>query len=205
MARPRKFVEADVIASAGEQFMSNGYGGTTLDDLVKATGLGKQSLYNAFGGKRELFLRALTAETAEAVAAVDAALANAESTPIERIRAQMLKLAIALSSGELIGSLFITATMEMAQHDSDVADTALAAYKALQDTYRRCIIDAQESGEIDPSADAESLAAYFVAVTRGMEVLGNAGVGRMELTGIAITSLGALPTDGNGDRSTKAM
>lgn len=195
MARPRKFVEADVIASAGEQFMSTGYGGTTLDDLVRATGLGKQSLYNAFGGKRELFLRALTAEATEAVAAVDAALANERSTPIEKIRAQMLKLAIALSGGHTFGSLFITATMEVAQRDSDVADTARAAYTALQDTYRRCIEDAQAVGEVDSDADAGSLAAYFVAVTRGMEVLGNAGLDRAELTGIALTSLRALPTD----------
>lgn len=202
MARPRKFIEADVIASAGEQFMTAGYGGTTLDDLVRATGLGKQSLYNAFGGKRELFLRALTAETAEAVAAIDEALANASSTPIERIRAQMLKLAIALSSGHSFGSLFITATMEMAQRDSDVADTALAAYKALQDTYRHCITDAQAIGEIDPGADAGSLAAYFVAVTRGMEVLGNAGVDRVELTGIALNSLRALPNGDDSHRST---
>lgn len=196
MARPRKFVEADVIASAGEQFMTTGYGGTTLDDLVKATGLGKQSLYNAFGGKRELFLRALTAEATEAVAAVDEALANATSTPIERIRAQMLKVAIALSGGHPFGSLFITATMEMAQRDSDVADTALAAYTALRDTYRGCIADAQAVGEIDAGADAGSLAAYFVAVTRGMEVLGNAGLDRAELTGIALTSLRVLTAGG---------
>ncbi len=178
--------------------MATGYGGTTLDDLVKATGLGKQSLYNAFGGKRDLFLRALTAESADAVAAVDEALANAESTPIERIRAQMLKLAIALSSGEVAGSLFITASMEMVQRDSGVADTAHAAYEALQETYRRCLIDAQNSGEVESDADAGALAAFFVAVTRGMEVLGRAGVGRAELTSIALTSLRALPTTEKG-------
>ena len=49
MARPRKFVEDDVIAAAGEVFAVKGYAGTTLDDLVAATGLGKQSLYNSFG------------------------------------------------------------------------------------------------------------------------------------------------------------
>ncbi|TFI44821.1 TetR/AcrR family transcriptional regulator [Rhodococcus sp. 1R11] len=199
MARPRKFIEADVIASAGEQFMIAGYGGTTLDDLVKATGLGKQSLYNAFGGKREVFLKALTAEATEAVAAVDDALANASSTPVEKIRAQMLKLAIALSTGHSFGSLFITATMEMAQRDSDVANTALSAYTALRDTYRRCLADAQAIGQIDSDVDAGTLAAYFVAVTRGMEVLGNAGVDRAELTGIALASLRALPMTGDGD------
>ncbi|MDJ0392487.1 hypothetical protein QMK17_03955 [Rhodococcus sp. G-MC3] len=49
MARPRKFIEADVVALAGSQFMATGYGGTTLDDLVKVTGLGKRSRNNTFG------------------------------------------------------------------------------------------------------------------------------------------------------------
>ncbi|MDJ0392488.1 hypothetical protein QMK17_03960 [Rhodococcus sp. G-MC3] len=60
----------------------------------------------------------------------------------------MLKLAGALSSEHEVGSLFITATVEMVQCDSDVAGTAYAAYEALRETYRRCIGDAQESSEV---------------------------------------------------------
>ncbi|MET8360952.1 helix-turn-helix domain-containing protein [Micromonospora sp. NPDC005171] len=60
MPRPRKFLESDVVSSASGVFAVHGLAAATLDDLVRATGLGKQSLYNAFGGKRELFLRALS-------------------------------------------------------------------------------------------------------------------------------------------------
>lgn len=60
MGRTRSFDEATVVASAAEQFRSNGYEGTSLDDLLRVTGLHRGSLYQAFGSKRGLFLAALT-------------------------------------------------------------------------------------------------------------------------------------------------
>jgi len=192
MGRPRKFVESDVIASASAAFTSGGYGGTTLDDLVTATGLGKQSLYNAFGGKRELFLRALTSETSEAVAALDRALTDESATPLERIRAQLLKLAVEFSGGAERGTLFTKATVELAERDSEVAKSTLQGFDDLAAVYRHCIVDAQACGEVDETVDAAVLANYFVAITRGMEVLGNAGVDRATLTSVALTSLTAM-------------
>jgi len=38
-------------------FWRNGYDGTSLDDLVAATGMNRPSLYAAFGDKRDLYLR----------------------------------------------------------------------------------------------------------------------------------------------------
>jgi len=193
MPRSRKFVEADVIDSAGGAFATHGYAGTTLDELARVTGLGKQSIYNSFGGKHELFLRVLSSRTAEAIGAIDQALNNPDSTPLERIRAQMLKLAVALSSGEPHDLLVTKATLELADRDSGVADLAMEVFKGQQKIYRQCLIDAQKSGEIDPDADATALAAYFVAVSRGMEIIGKAGASRAKLTSIALTSLQAIP------------
>src|SRR5882757_8412647 len=193
MPRPRKFVEADVIDSAGGAFATHGYAGTTLDELARVTGLGKQSIYNSFGGKHELFLRVLSSRTAEAIGAIDEALNNPDSTPLERIRAQMLKLAVALSSGERHDLLVTKATLELADRDSGVADLAIEVFKGQQKIYRQCLVDAQRSGEIDPDADATALAAYFVAVSRGMEIIGKAGASRAKLTSIALTSLQPIP------------
>src|SRR5437660_1442341 len=100
MARPRKYVERDVIHSAGEVFAVHGLAATTLDDLVRATGLGKQSLYNAFGGKRELFLRALSEDREEAARAVSEALEHGNASPLEQIRGHLLRMAIELSRSD---------------------------------------------------------------------------------------------------------
>jgi AcrR family transcriptional regulator len=60
MARPREFDEVTVLALARTLFASRGYHGTSIDDLVKATGLLRGSLYKAFGSKQNLFELVLT-------------------------------------------------------------------------------------------------------------------------------------------------
>ena len=59
MARPRTFDEGEVVAAARDEFWERGYAATSVDDLTAATGLGKGSLYGAFGDKHSLYLRAL--------------------------------------------------------------------------------------------------------------------------------------------------
>ena len=59
MPRPRMFNETDVVAAARDEFWTRGYAATSVDDLTNVTGLGKGSLYGAFGDKHGLFLRAL--------------------------------------------------------------------------------------------------------------------------------------------------
>lgn len=55
MARPRTFDEGEVLSKARQLFATQGYNGTSIDDLVRETGLLRGSLYKAFGSKRNLF------------------------------------------------------------------------------------------------------------------------------------------------------
>ena len=57
--RPRTFESAEVLEAAMELFWTHGYERTSKRDLMEATGLASQSLYNAFGDKRTLFLEAI--------------------------------------------------------------------------------------------------------------------------------------------------
>lgn len=59
MARPRNFIEDDVIDRAAVVFGRLGYTACSIDDLVEATGLQRGSLYKAFGSKRGLFEKVL--------------------------------------------------------------------------------------------------------------------------------------------------
>ena len=56
MARPREFDEAEVLAKARTVFAAQGYNGTSIDELVRATGLMRGSIYKALGSKRNLFV-----------------------------------------------------------------------------------------------------------------------------------------------------
>ncbi|MFG1608333.1 TetR/AcrR family transcriptional regulator [Actinoplanes sp. NPDC049265] len=192
MPRPRKFVESDVVSSAGEVFAVHGLAAATLDDLVRATGLGKQSLYNAFGGKRELFFRALSEDREEATRAVTEALGHDDASPLELIRGHMLRMAIEFSSGDRRVSLTTRALVESTGEEDPLSTATKAGIEELAGIYGQCLEHARENGDLPEDANVQSLAVYFVAVTRGMELLGRAGVGRAVLTAVALDSLRAL-------------
>ncbi|MGD8166382.1 TetR/AcrR family transcriptional regulator [Herbiconiux sp. P16] len=192
MARPRKFQEADVIRSAAEVFAAKGYSGTTMDDLAAATGLGKQSIYNSFGGKLQLFLRAYESDAAEMVMSVDVALEYADGSPLQKIYAHVITCALQASEG-IRDSLFNKGTTELSDQFSEVAGAAVKTFEELEQAYLECLQDAQDQDELESSADAAALAAFFLAFLRGIEALGAAGVKRETLLTSAWTALSILP------------
>ncbi|SCD85338.1 transcriptional regulator, TetR family [Streptomyces sp. ScaeMP-e83] len=180
-------------------FVVNGLAATTLDDLVRATGLGKQSLYNAFGGKRELFLRALSEDRDEAARAVSEALQHGDASPLERIRGHMLRMAIEFSRSDSRVSLATRALVESTGEQDQLSTVTRAGIEELAEIYAHCLEDAQESGDLPADANLTSLAMYFVAVIRGMELVGRAGVGRAALTAVALDALRVLPGRADAD------
>jgi AcrR family transcriptional regulator len=192
MPRPRMFDEAEVIDRARRTFAETGFAGTSLDDLLEATGLARQSLYNAFGGKKELFMRAFLSDTTEAVDAVRASLQSAEH-PIVRIRTVLVSAAVEHGAGQAPPSLFLRAAVELSSREVEVAAAVASAFDAIRADYVACIVDAQAAGEIDADADAEALGTYFCAVIEGMSTLGRVGVPRATLLQIGLTSLAAVP------------
>jgi TetR/AcrR family transcriptional regulator, transcriptional repressor for nem operon len=59
MGRPREFDEQGALAAAAEVFRQQGYAATSIDHLVRATGVHRGSLYGTFGSKHGLFIRVL--------------------------------------------------------------------------------------------------------------------------------------------------
>jgi len=49
----------DAMEKAMYVFWEQGYESTSISGLMEATGVPRQRLYNAFGGKRQLFIQAL--------------------------------------------------------------------------------------------------------------------------------------------------
>jgi len=59
MVRSRTFDPSTALSKAVELFSSRGYSETSMEDIVRATGVSRYGLYGTFGNKRELFEQAL--------------------------------------------------------------------------------------------------------------------------------------------------
>lgn len=55
MGRTATFSTADVVTAARDLFWAKGYDAASITDIEEATGLGRSSVYHAFGSKRGLF------------------------------------------------------------------------------------------------------------------------------------------------------
>ncbi|QNN52309.1 TetR/AcrR family transcriptional regulator [Nocardioides mesophilus] len=65
MGRQRGYDEGEVLDRAAATFLRAGYEGTSIEELVGATGLHRGSLYQAFGSKRGLFVSCLRRQVSE--------------------------------------------------------------------------------------------------------------------------------------------
>jgi TetR/AcrR family transcriptional regulator, transcriptional repressor for nem operon len=194
MARPREFDEDDVLREARDQFWSTGYAGTSMDAIAAATGLGKGSLYGAFGDKHQLFLRVFEAYCTEIVDRVRRRLEGPEGGAFARLRAYVLAVAaITAADTARRGCLLAKGTAELAEHDPSIAARSLEAFDALEALLVTEIEAAQRHGDIRADADPRHLAVLLLAVLRGIEALGKAGKDEATLHAIAETALAVLP------------
>ncbi len=195
MARPRSFDERAVLRTAREQFWSTGYAGTKIDDIAAATGLGKGSLYGAFGDKHALFLRVFDDYCTEAVEATQRTLDGPDSGAYQRLRDHVLAIVETTAADrDRRGCLLAKSTAECAQHDEAIAARARRTFRELEDQLTDCIAAAQRAGDLDDTHDPAHLAGLLLAVSRGIEALGKGGATPAALHAIAETALALLPT-----------
>ncbi|MFJ8157967.1 TetR/AcrR family transcriptional regulator [Streptomyces sp. NPDC094468] len=198
MARPRKFDEQQVLATAREQFWARGYAATRMDDIAEATGLGKGSLYGAFGGKQDLFHRVFDDYCTSVVDATAQQLRGDDEDAYTRLSAHIHAVAAAsVADTAQRGCLLAKGTAELAEHDRTVATRAHTAIETLHALLKDDIAACQRNGDLDADADPGQLAALVLAVLRGIEALGKAGAEEKTLTDIARTALAVLPRPAN--------
>lgn len=176
MARPRQFDEDAVLHAVCEQFWDAGYAGTSLQDLMRVSGLGKGSLYAAFGDKHELFLRVLRRYTD----AVDRGVRlSVEEAPraVEALRSFVVSpVGDPDGAAARRGCLLANTTTELAATDPVVAEEARRTYAGITQVLAQAVARAQEEGDVPASADPEETARALLAAQQGVTYLGRTGM-----------------------------
>ena len=118
--RPRAFDPDVVLGRATELFLRQGYAGASLEDLTRAMGLNKPSLYAAFGDKRELFMRAVRQLSTARGKRYQAAFERGDS--LESAIAEMLDEAVDVNLGDAPpGCLVVNVSTTEALVDEELA------------------------------------------------------------------------------------
>lgn len=183
MSRPRSFDEDQVLEGAMRAFWVKGFDATTLDDLEAVTGLGRGSLYGAFGDKRALFLKAIERYVGHTIErhANDLDPAGGKAAIVGFFAAVCSD---AGSDAQHRGCMLTNCSVELAARDADVAARVEHHLTALERRFVRAIETAQARGEIAPDRDAEGLARVLIAALQGIQVLAKVRPGGSWLRGL---------------------
>jgi TetR/AcrR family transcriptional regulator, transcriptional repressor for nem operon len=194
MARPRKFVEDQVIGAARDQFWAHGYAGTSLDDLVAVTGLGRGSLYGAFGDKHTIFMRALDEYSTATMAVVRAELRDSAESAYDRLVGHIRSMArVNATDSKRRGCLTAKSAAELAATDKAVARRVKRFLDAYHAELAETIAAAQREGDLDGAVDSQDLAALVLVILRGMEALRKGGASSGTVTSAAEQAIALLP------------
>ena len=165
MARTKAFNEEEVLDKAVQVFWAKGYEATSMADLCDCTGLHKGSLYQSFGDKHELFMRALQhysdKEFRETMAVV-----KSSASPLQNIRSIMHK--VCEGADECKGCLVINSMVELAPHNEDVKAAVNSFGEKRLHFMTEMIGEAQKAGEIRAELQPEKLATQLMVTMAGL-------------------------------------
>jgi len=191
MARPKSFNRDEALDHAIQRFRAHGYDGTSADDLVRDMGIARQSLYDTFGNKKDLYLEALRAYNGGNVGEIIQILRE-ERSPLAALRRVLLAPAMLTAEEREMGCFGINAICEFGVSDRDVLAAGEASRLALDAAMEALIAEAQRKGEITTALSVQAVNNYIGCVVAGLKVAGRAGAPADAMKQIAETALLAL-------------
>jgi TetR/AcrR family transcriptional repressor of nem operon len=191
MVGVRQFDEQEVIAIALDVFWRRGLHDATMQDLAAATGVQRGSLYNAYGDKEGIFLRAFDQYTEEFLKTAGNALAEGDAAA--RLQNFFDVIIVNMTSGSPPRGCLTTRTaLDAAISSPAVRQRVQGLLSRLEQLVSKAIGSAPGRR---PTIDANRLGRVVVTFTRGLAVMERAGYGRKQLKEAAATFVGALVGD----------
>lgn len=178
--RPREFEVDEVLDLSVELFREYGYEATTIQDVVDFTGVGRQSLYNAIGDKRTLFLAALDHYVDQDVAWMDSL--RRRGADLGSLREFFAARIDHLAETEPARACFVAScAVEIGERDEEVAERIARHATELEDTYAKVLRAARRRGQLTDATTLPSAVRMLVSITHGLTVMARCGATEAEL------------------------
>jgi len=191
MARQKKFGRDKAVESALATFRKNGFGATTTDDLRLAMGIGRQSFYDTFKGKREIYLEALRKYNSDRVLGFFEIFRKSGS-PLKALEGMLTSISIESPKDRTLACLGVSSICEFGASDAEVSSINDATASSIKSVLGKLILEAKNKREIRSSLDPKETALYLLSVFSGMRVSARAGASPEELNAIAAIAIDGL-------------
>jgi TetR/AcrR family transcriptional repressor of nem operon len=184
MARPKEFDEEKALRKAIRLFSQRGFAATSTDELMRVMHVGRQSMYDTFGDKRALFLKALKIYVTESVHSLKVELQRPGSA-LSAVQKALATFAERKDLSSEEGCMGLNAISEFGQRDADVTRITRNAARVQRQTLIRVLSRAKKQGEVSSDANLNSMADFFESTLAGIRMAAKAGMSRQALRNIA--------------------
>jgi TetR/AcrR family transcriptional repressor of nem operon len=184
MARPKEFDQEKALRNAVRLFSQQGFAATSTDELMRCMNIGRQSMYDTFGDKRALFLRALELYVTESVQSVGVEL-DRNGSALSAVRNALVSFAERKDLSSPEGCMGLNAIGEFGQRDVDVTRITRNAARIQRQNLMKVFARARMQGEVDADADLEGMADFFESTLAGIRIAAKAGKSREALRKVA--------------------
>ncbi len=189
MAGKKTFLPDQALEKAMNLFWERGYEGSSIEDIVQTTGLGRGSLYDTFGGKHSLYVAALKRYMTK-FSAGTASYEQPEASFKETLECYFQYwIDGLLSDPARRGCFLVNASIEMAPHDEEINHLTRSALQALGEEFYRLLIKAQVRGELAWTFDPHQGAHFLLGILISIRVLARAKQDRQVLQDVVKTAL----------------
>ncbi len=189
---PEKQFDPDVaLEKAMNLFWANGYAATGMSEIQAELGIGRKSLYDTFGCKRDLYIKALQ-KYGRYSAAMHLGALNGEGPALDQIRALMRDGADSHAEPGSLGCMLGVCSAEFGRSDPEIAAIAQKHLGVVEEAFFKAFERAKTSGELNLETDSRDLARMFVALVQGMAVTGRTNTDSAVPHSVVEAALGLL-------------
>lgn len=172
MSRTKGFDVERAVLAAREVFWRQGFEATSVADLVAATGVGRQSLYDTFGDKAGLYERALSGYCEDQLGQLAVTLVG-DGPVLDRVRMLFEGTVLsALCDPERRGCFVVNAGAEAAGPETSRAVSMQIG--RLGEAFTAALTTARARGELSADADVAVLGRFLVTTLVGLQSLARA-------------------------------
>jgi len=189
MARPKEFDPERALDRAMQVFWRAGYENASLEALMGEMGIARQSLYDTFGDKRSLYLKALAHYRDQTNGEMQKMLNEIPSVQGGGFRKLLYGLAAETHEQHQRGCLLLSANLQRDPKDAVMRDFLRDNQARVEAIFVAALRRAKSQGELSPGEDPAALARFFVVTIQGMRAMARLKSDRKALEQVAQAAL----------------
>jgi len=191
MPRQKEFDRDGALQKAIGVFCDKGYAPASTDELMRAMKISRQSMYDTFGDKRQLYLEAFRRYVADSINEQIGYLEKS-SSPLAGIEKMLLAFATRIERDGIVGCMGVSAICEFGRSDPEIASLGQTAGTRLTAALEQALRKAKTKKEIGKTVKESAAAQFLQATLSGMKLAAKAGADRQSLKSIACFALRSL-------------